>query len=176
MTPAHTEQTVQLFVLQTHACVCTSLSAGRPPRHSSPESQVVTGIAILILPLSPSHDDMAKGDQDLALSLSVSFVRRSAVSPSQKRRACSWGQTDGISQCLLRISAGLVLPRMKWNQMIPVAIASWQRWCAKALCRLWRQECGIITLLTTVLLSPNIHDEPSMGTPRYQKVFRRSMT
>ena len=46
MTPAHTEQTVQLFVLQMHACIRRSLSAGRPPQPSSPESQVVTGIVI----------------------------------------------------------------------------------------------------------------------------------
>ena len=88
MTPAHIEQTVQLFVLQTHACVRTSLSAGRPPQPSSPKAQVVTKIAILILMSRQAKAAM----WDLRLSVIHTRWLRSAVRASCRAQNRHWAK------------------------------------------------------------------------------------
>ena len=56
-------------------------------------------------------------------TLSLPFCRV-AVSPLQNRIGLSMGHTVANSQCLLRMSAGLILPSFQWNEMYLAAIAS----------------------------------------------------
>ena len=58
---------------------------------------------------------------DGTLTLPFSWV---VVSPLQNRIGLSMGHTVANSQCLLRMSAGLLLPSFKWNEMYLAAIAS----------------------------------------------------
>ena len=57
-------------------------------------------------------------------SLPFSWV---AVSPLQNKIGLSMGHTVANSQCLLRMSAGLLLPSFQWNEMYFAAIASLTR-------------------------------------------------
>ena len=66
----------------------------------------------------------APGLVDGILSLPFSWV---AVSPLQNRIGLSMGHTVANSQCLLRMSAGLLLPSFQWNEMYLAAIASLTR-------------------------------------------------
>ena len=66
----------------------------------------------------------APGVVDGILSLPFSWV---AVSPLQNRIGLSKGHTVANSQCLLRMSAGLLLPSFQWNEMNLAAIASLTR-------------------------------------------------
>ena len=66
----------------------------------------------------------APGVVDGILSLPFSWV---AVSPLQNRIGLSMGHTVANSQCLLRMSAGLLLPSLQWNEMYLDAIASLTR-------------------------------------------------
>ena len=66
----------------------------------------------------------ATGVVDGILSLPFSWV---AVSPLQNRIGLSMGHTVANSQCLLRMSAGLLLPSFQWNEMYLGAIASLTR-------------------------------------------------
>ena len=63
----------------------------------------------------------APGVVDGILSLPFSWV---AVSPLQNKIGWSMGHTVANSQCLLRMSAGLLLPSFQWNEMHLAAIAS----------------------------------------------------
>ena len=63
----------------------------------------------------------APGLVDGILSLPFSWV---ALLPLQNRISLSMGYTVANSQCLLRMSAGLVLPSFQWNEMNLAAIAS----------------------------------------------------
>ena len=58
------------------------------------------------------------------LSLPFSWV---TVSPLQNRMGLSMGHTVANSQCLLRMSAVLLLPSFQWNEMYLAAIASLTR-------------------------------------------------
>ena len=66
----------------------------------------------------------APGVYDGILSLPFSWV---AVSPLQIKIGLSMGQIVANSQCLLRMSAGLLLPSFQWNEMYVAAIASLTR-------------------------------------------------
>ena len=66
----------------------------------------------------------APGVVDGILSLPFSWV---AVSPLQNKIGLSMGHTVANSQCLLRMSAGLLLPSFQWNEMYLAAIASLTR-------------------------------------------------
>ena len=66
----------------------------------------------------------APGVVDGILSLPFSWV---AVSPLQNRIGLSMGHTVANSQCLLRMSAGLLLPSFQLNEMYLAAIASLTR-------------------------------------------------
>ena len=61
----------------------------------------------------------APGVVDGILSLPFSWE---AVSPLQNKIGLSMGHTVANSQCLLRISAGLLLPSFQWNEMYLAAI------------------------------------------------------
>ena len=61
------------------------------------------------------------GVGDAILSLPFSWV---AVSPLQNKIGLSMGHTVANSQCLLRMSAGLLLPSFQWNEIYLAAIAS----------------------------------------------------
>jgi len=87
-------------------------------------------------------------------------------SPRQNKRGCDVSQIDECLQCLLRISAGLVVPTMWWNRVMPAAIASRVRWHERALWCLCSLEWGTEAVLTMDSLSPNIKDGPSRGTPK----------
>ena len=63
----------------------------------------------------------APGVFDGILSLPFSWV---TVSPLQNKIGLSMGHTVANSQCLLRMSAGLLLPSFQWNEMYLAAIAS----------------------------------------------------
>ena len=63
----------------------------------------------------------APGLGDGILSLPFSWV---TVLPLQNRIGLSMGHTVANSQCLLRMSAGLLLPSFQWNEMYLSAIAS----------------------------------------------------
>ena len=63
----------------------------------------------------------APGLVDGILSLPISWV---AVSPLQKRIGLSMGHTVENSQCLLRMSAGLLLPSFQWIEIYLAVIAS----------------------------------------------------
>ena len=54
-------------------------------------------------------------------------------------------------------------------------MASLTLWNAKMLCLLLKAECGSAALVTTDLLSPNIYGLDLMGTPRYLRVYLKSM-
>ena len=62
----------------------------------------------------------APGVVDGNLSLPISWV---AVLPLQNKIGLSMGHTVANSQCLLRMSAGLLLPSFQWNEMYLAAIA-----------------------------------------------------
>ena len=62
----------------------------------------------------------ALGVVDGILSLPFSWV---AVAPLQNKIDLSMGHTVANSQCLLRMSAGLLLPSLQWNEMYLAAIA-----------------------------------------------------
>ena len=66
----------------------------------------------------------APGVVDGTLSLPFSWV---AVSPLQIKIGLSMGHTVANSQCLLRMSAGLLLPSFQWNEIYLAAIASLTR-------------------------------------------------
>ena len=66
----------------------------------------------------------ALGLVDRILSLPFSWV---AVSPLQNRIGLSMGHTVANSQCLLRMSAGLLLQSFQWNELYLAAIASLTR-------------------------------------------------
>ena len=66
----------------------------------------------------------APGVVDGILSLPFSWV---AVSPLQNRIGLSMGHTVANSQCLLRMSAGLLLPSFQWNEMNLAGITSLTR-------------------------------------------------
>ena len=66
----------------------------------------------------------APGVVDGILSLPFSWV---AVLPLQNKIGLSMGHTVANSQCLLRMSAGLLLPSFQWNEMYLAAIASLTR-------------------------------------------------
>ena len=57
--------------------------------------------------------DLSTGDSSISL-----------VSAGQNKSALSIGQTERYDQCLLRMSAGLILPGMKEKAINPEAIAS----------------------------------------------------
>ena len=80
-----------------------------------------------------------------------------------------------LSQCLLTMSAGLFSPFMWKNRIIFPAIASRTLWYDSALCLFVSAEWGMVKLLTTDSLSPNMYVDRSTGTPRYRSVVRRSM-
>ena len=63
----------------------------------------------------------APGLFDGILSLPFSWV---AVSAIQNRIGLSMGHMAVNSQCLLRMSAGLLLPSFQWDEMYLAAIAS----------------------------------------------------
>ena len=63
----------------------------------------------------------APGLVDGILSLPFSWVE---VSPLQNRIGLNMDHTVVNSQCLLRMSAGLLLPFFQWNEMYLAAIAS----------------------------------------------------
>ena len=63
----------------------------------------------------------APGLFDGILLLPFSWV---AVSPLQNKIGFSMGHTVANSQCLLRMSAGLLLPSFQWNEMYLAAITS----------------------------------------------------
>ena len=65
------------------------------------------------------------GVVDGILSLPFSWV---AVLPLQNKIGLSMGHTVANSQCLLRMSARLLLPSFQWNEMFLAAIASLTRW------------------------------------------------
>ena len=67
----------------------------------------------------------AAGLVDGILSLPFSWV---AVLPLQNRIGLSMGHTVANSQCLLMMSAGLLLPSFQWNEMYLAAIASLTQW------------------------------------------------
>ena len=71
-----------------------------------------------------SLGDSAPGVVDGILSLPISWV---AVSPLQNKIGLSMVHTVANSQCLLRMSAGLLLPSFQWNEMYLAAIASLTR-------------------------------------------------
>ena len=66
----------------------------------------------------------APGVFDGILSLPFSWV---AGSPLQNRIGLSMGHIVANSRCLLRMSAGLLLPSFQWNEMYLGAIASLTR-------------------------------------------------
>ena len=66
----------------------------------------------------------APGLPEEILSLLFSWVEDS---PLQNRIGLSMGHTVVNSQCLLRMSAGLLLPSFQWNEMYLAAIASLTR-------------------------------------------------
>ena len=66
----------------------------------------------------------APGLVDGILSLPFSWV---AVSPLQNRIGLFMGHMVVNSQCLLRMSEGLLLPSFQWNEMYLAAIASLTR-------------------------------------------------
>jgi hypothetical protein len=90
----------------------------------------------------------------------------------QKSRGLRESHTEGISQCLLRISEGFFFPLMWWYLVMLAAIASLVLWKASALCHLWSFPCGMEAVLTTDSLSPNIMVAPFTGTPRYLSKVR----
>ena len=63
----------------------------------------------------------APGLVDGILLLPFSWV---AVSPLQNKIGLSMGHTVANSQCLMMMSAGLLLPSFEWNEMYLAAIAS----------------------------------------------------
>ena len=83
--------------------------------------------------------------------------------------------TCACPQCLLTMSAGLFSPFMWKNRIIFPAIASRTLWYDSALCLFVSAEWGMVELLTTDSLSPNMYVDRSTGTPRYRSVVRRSM-
>ena len=52
---------------------------------------------------------------------------------------------------------------VKWISLAAIASQIW--WYVMALCFFFKADDGIVVLITTLLLSPNIKAEPSMGTP-----------
>ena len=79
-------------------------------------------------------------------------------SPRQNMRGCNISQIDECPQCLLRISAWLVMPTMWWNRVTPATIALRVRWHERALWHLCSLEWGTEAVLTMDSLSPNIKD------------------
>ena len=59
--------------------------------------------------------------------------------------------------------------------MILAAMASLTLLNAKMLCLLLRVECGSVALVTTDLLSPNMYDFDLIGTPKYLRVYLKSI-
>jgi hypothetical protein len=99
----------------------------------------------------------------------------SALVHHQKSRGLRESHTEGISQCLLRISEGFFFPLMWWYLVMLAAFASLVLWKASTLCHLWSFPCGMEAVLTTDSLSPNIMAAPFTGTPRYLSEVRWSM-
>ena len=54
-------------------------------------------------------------------------------------------------------------------------MASLTLWNARMLCLLLRVGWGRVALVTTDLLSPNIYDFDLMGTPKFLRVYLRSI-
>ena len=89
---------------------------------------------------------------------------------------CRSGHTCACPQCLLRMSAGLIVPGIWLNEMMFAATASLVKWYAKPWWRFPRRECGMDPLLTiTDLLSPKRNVFPFMGTPRYRSISHNPM-
>ena len=59
--------------------------------------------------------------------------------------------------------------------MILAAIASLTLWNARILCLLLKVEFGRVTLVKTDLLLPNIYNFVLMGTPKYLRVYLKSI-
>ena len=93
----------------------------------------------------------------------------SSVSPFQNNSVLISGHTSLCAQCLLRMSAGFILPLTNEYTYSPVA-APHIRNCNDT-CLLCSLDCGSDDPSTMVLLSPNSIDSPLIRTPRYCSVI-----
>ena len=101
------------------------------------------------------------------------------VSPRQNKIGLINGQNVTYGRNLVMTSAGFSLPDTWQNLIMPDATAALTLWKDSAVWRLSITDCGIVDDVTTLWLSPNIQDGPSMGpsmgTPMLRNVMRRSM-
>ena len=86
------------------------------------------------------------------------------ISPFQKSNGSTSIRALCQGQDLVRMSAGLSIDGMCSKRMKPPAMASQTLWYDNAFHHLFKEECGIVELVTTDLLSPNSHEAPSSGT------------
>jgi len=85
-------------------------------------------------------------------------------------------QTEGKSQCLLRILAKFFFPAMWWMSMMPAATACCTRWQDNATQRSLIFEWGMDAELITNSLSRSTTVAPLTGAPRCRSERRKSMT